>query len=185
MSEQFDMGLLGLKVMGQNLVLNIEDHGYSVAVWNRTTSTMRQFIEQQCGGKKIQGFAELADLVARLKSPRIVMMMVEAGQPVDAVIEQLLPLVSPGDVLVDGGNSKFTDTERRTKYLEEKGLHFIGTGVSGGEEGARHGPSIMPGGSEAAWPAVRRILQAISAKVGPRQDVPCCDWVGPRAPGTM
>ncbi len=183
MSEQYDIGLLGLKVMGQNLVLNMEDHGFHVAVWNRTTSTMQSFIDKDCGGKNIEGYAALPELVASLKSPRIVMLMVEAGHPVDSVIEQLIPLLAAGDVIVDGGNSLFKDTERRTTYLEEKGLLFIGTGVSGGEEGARRGPSIMPGGSEAAWPLVKPILQAISAKVGPNHDIPCCDWVGPRGAG--
>lgn len=183
MSEQYDIGLLGLKVMGQNLVLNMEDHGYGVAVWNRTTSTMEEFVKDECGGRNIQGFETLVDLVANLKSPRVVMIMVQAGKAVDAMIEQLVPLLSEGDVIVDGGNSLFKDTERRTKYVEEKGLLYVGTGVSGGEEGARRGPSIMPGGSDAAWPLVQPILQAISAKVGPNQDVPCCDWVGPRGAG--
>ena len=183
MSKQYDIGLCGLKVMGQNLVLNIEDHGFSVAVWNRTTKTMQDFVADDCGGKNIQGFEGLPELVASLKSPRLVMLMVEAGNPVDSVIEQLLPLLSTGDVIVDGGNSYFKDTERRTAYLEDKGLLFIGTGVSGGEEGARHGPSIMPGGSQAAWPLVQPILHAISAKVGPHNDIPCCDWVGPRGAG--
>ncbi len=183
MSELHDIGLLGLKVMGQNLVLNMEDHGFHVAVWNRTTSTMRKFIDADCGGKNIEGFETLPQLVASLKSPRKVMLMVEAGKPVDSVIEQLIPLLDPGDVIIDGGNSLFKDTERRTTYLEQKGLLFIGTGVSGGEEGARRGPSIMPGGNEAAWPLVKPILQAISAKVGPNHDVPCCDWVGTRGAG--
>ncbi len=152
MSDKYDIGLCGLKVMGQNLVLNMEDHGYRVAVWNRTTKTMRDFVEGDCRGKNIAGFETLPELVASLKSPRIVMLMVEAGEPVDSMIEQLLPLLSPGDVIMDGGNSFFEHTERRTTYVEGKKLLFIGTGVSGGEEGARRGPSIMPGGSEAAWP---------------------------------
>ena len=183
MTKPCDIGLCGLKVMGQNLVLNMEDHGYRVAVWNRTTSTMQEFVAQQGRGRNIVGCETLADLVQQLRSPRIVMLMVEAGGPVDSVIGQLVPLLSPGDVIMDGGNSYFKDTERRTQALEQGGLLYIGTGVSGGEEGARHGPSIMPGGTQKAWPLVRPILQAISAKVGPRHDVPCCDWVGPRGAG--
>ncbi len=183
MTTLCDIGLCGLKVMGQNLVLNIEDHGFRVAVWNRTTTTMQEFVATHGKGRKIVGCTTLADLVKQLKSPRIVMLMVEAGAPVDSVIDQLVPLLSPGDVIMDGGNSYFKDTERRTKALEQQGLLYIGTGVSGGEEGARHGPSIMPGGSERAWPLVQSILQAISAKVGPHEDVPCCDWVGPRGAG--
>jgi 6-phosphogluconate dehydrogenase len=183
MTKPCDIGLCGLKVMGQNLVLNMEDHGYRVAVWNRTTSTMREFVAQQCSGRNIVGCDTLADLVQQLRSPRIVMLMVEAGAPVDSVIAQLVPLLSPGDVIMDGGNSHFKDTERRTQALEQGGLLYVGTGVSGGEEGARRGPSIMPGGTRNAWPLVRPILQAISAKVGSRHDVPCCDWVGPRGAG--
>lgn len=182
MTTHCDIGLCGLKVMGQNLVLNMEDHGYRVAVWNRTTSTMQEFVAQQ-RGRNIVGCETLADLVQQLKAPRIVMLMVEAGAPVDSVISQLVPLLSPGDVIMDGGNSYFKDTERRTQEVEQKGLLFIGTGVSGGEEGARRGPSIMPGGSPQAWPLVQPILQAISAKVGPNEDIPCCDWVGPRGAG--
>ncbi|MHB8955619.1 MAG: decarboxylating NADP(+)-dependent phosphogluconate dehydrogenase [Pirellulaceae bacterium] len=183
MTSLCDIGLCGLKVMGQNLVLNMEDHGYRVAVWNRTTATMQEFVATEGAGRKLVGCETLAELVRQLKSPRIVMLMVEAGGPVDSVIDQLVPLLSSGDVIMDGGNSYFKDTERRTKSLEQQGLLFIGTGVSGGEEGARHGPSIMPGGSEKAWPLVKPILQAISAKVGPHQDIPCCDWVGPRGAG--
>ncbi|MHB8865340.1 MAG: decarboxylating NADP(+)-dependent phosphogluconate dehydrogenase [Pirellulaceae bacterium] len=183
MTSLCDIGLCGLKVMGQNLVLNMEDHGYRVAVWNRTTATMQEFVATEGAGRKLVGCETLAELVKQLKSPRIVMLMVEAGGPVDSVIDQLVPLLSSGDVIMDGGNSYFKDTERRTKSLEQQGLLFIGTGVSGGEEGARHGPSIMPGGSEKAWPLVKPILQAISAKVGPHQDIPCCDWVGPRGAG--
>ncbi len=183
MSDKYDIGLCGLKVMGQNLVLNIEDHGYRVAVWNRTTDTMLKFVAKDCQGKNIAGFAQLSEMVASLKSPRIVMLMVEAGKPVDSMIDQLLPLLSPGDVIMDGGNSFFQDTERRTQHVEGHKLLYVGTGVSGGEEGARRGPSIMPGGSRAAWPLVQPILQAISAKVGPQGDVPCCDWVGPRGAG--
>ncbi len=183
MSEKYNIGLCGLKVMGQNLVLNMEDHGYRVAVWNRTTETMQSFVKDKCAGRNIQGFVALSDLVASLKSPRIVMLMVEAGKAVDSMIEQLVPLLSPGDVIMDGGNSHFPDTERRTRRVEDAQLLYVGTGVSGGEEGARRGPSIMPGGTDAAWPLVRDILQSISAKVGPDADVPCCDWVGPRGAG--
>jgi 6-phosphogluconate dehydrogenase len=182
MTTLCDIGLCGLKVMGQNLVLNMADHGLRVAVWNRTTSTMQEFVAQQ-PGRNIVGCETLADLVKQLKSPRIVMLMVEAGAPVDSVIGQLQPLLAPGDVIMDGGNSYFKDTQRRTREVEQAGLLYIGTGVSGGEEGARHGPSIMPGGSAKAWPLVQPILQAISAKVGPRHDVPCCDWVGPNGAG--
>ncbi len=183
MSDKYDIGLCGLSVMGQNLVLNMRDKGHRVAVWNRTTAKMREFVNN--GGKdpNIKGCDSLSDLVASLKSPRIVMLMVEAGGPVDSMIDQLLPLLSPGDVIVDGGNSFFQDTERRTREIEQQKLLFVGTGVSGGEEGARHGPSIMPGGSEAAWKLVQPILQSISAKVGPNDDIPCCEWVGPRGAG--
>lgn len=183
MTTLCDIGLCGLKVMGQNLVLNMEDHGYRVAVWNRTTSTMQDFVAKEGAGRQLVPCVTLAEMVRQLKTPRIVMLMVEAGGPVDSVIDQLIPLLSPGDVIMDGGNSYFKDTERRTKAIEEKGLLYIGTGVSGGEEGARRGPSIMPGGSEQAWPLVKPILQAVSAKVGPKNDIPCCDWVGPRGAG--
>ena len=171
-----DIGLIGLAVMGQNLVLNMDDHGFSVAVFNRTTSKVDQFIAGPAAGTKVIGTHSLEDLVASLAPPRRVMLMVKAGGAVDSVIEDLLPLLDPGDIIIDGGNSHFPDTIRRTSYLEEKGLRFIGTGVSGGEEGARHGPSIMPGGSESAWPFVKDILQSISAKVA--DGTPCCDWVG-------
>ncbi len=183
MTTLCDIGLCGLKVMGQNLVLNMEDHGFRVAVWNRTTATMQDFVAKDGAGRQLVPCVTLAEMVQQLKTPRIVMLMVEAGGPVDSVIDQLVPLLAPGDVIMDGGNSYFKDTERRTKAIEEKGLLYIGTGVSGGEEGARRGPSIMPGGSEKAWPLVQPILQAVSAKVGPKNDIPCCDWVGPRGAG--
>ena len=170
-----DIGLIGLAVMGQNLVLNMNDHGYKVAVYNRTTEKMTDFIEGPAKDTEVAGFEELGDFVAALKSPRRVMLMVQAGPAVDKVIEGLLPMLDKGDILIDGGNSNFPDTVRRTKDLAEKGFQFIGTGVSGGEEGARHGPSIMPGGHPDAWPHVKDILQAISAQV---DGVPCCDWVG-------
>ncbi|MEM9064647.1 MAG: decarboxylating NADP(+)-dependent phosphogluconate dehydrogenase [Planctomycetota bacterium] len=173
-----DIGLIGLAVMGQNLVLNMADHGFTVAVYNRTTSTMEDFVAGEARTKKINGHAELEDFVADLKRPRRVMIMVKAGGPVDAVIDGLLPLLDQGDIIIDGGNSHYADTERRTRELAEKGFLFLGTGVSGGEEGARFGPSIMPGGSPDGWEPVKPIFQAISAKVGPSNDIPCCDWVG-------
>jgi 6-phosphogluconate dehydrogenase len=175
-----NIGLIGLAVMGQNLVLNMNDHGFRVAVYNRTTRTVDEFLEGPAKGTQVVGTHSLEALVDSLETPRIVMLMVKAGEVVDQYIEKLIPLLSPGDIIVDGGNSLFTDTERRTRYLAEKGLSFIGTGVSGGEEGARNGPSIMPGGNPAAWPAVKPIFQAISAKVG---DEPCCEWVGENGAG--
>ncbi|MCA9024965.1 MAG: decarboxylating NADP(+)-dependent phosphogluconate dehydrogenase [Planctomycetaceae bacterium] len=185
---QHDIGLIGLAVMGQNLVLNIANHGYSIGVYNRTTETMEKFV----GGLKdepadkvwegsadrIGGYKSLEEFVASLKRPRRVMIMVKAGAPVDAVIDQLKPLLEPGDIIIDGGNADFRDTNRRSKELRDEGFLFIGTGVSGGEEGALKGPSIMPGGHKEAWPHVKDILQSISAKVGPNEDIPCCDWVG-------
>ena len=178
-----DFGLIGLAVMGENLALNIESRGYTVAVFNRTTEKVDELLAGRAKGKKFVGCHSIAELVKAVAQPRKIMMMVKAGQPVDDLIEQLLPHLSPGDVLIDGGNEHYTNTERRTKYLESKGFLFIGTGVSGGEEGALKGPSMMPGGSEKAWPLVKPIFQAISAKVGPNHDVPCCDWVGPRGAG--
>ena len=183
MSEKCDFGLIGLAVMGENLVLNIESRGYRVAVFNRTVSKVDDFISGGAAGKNIVGFHSVEELVQSLATPRKVMLMVKAGPAVDAFIDTLIPLLEPGDVIIDGGNTHFTDTERRTEYVESKGLLFIGTGVSGGEEGALKGPSIMPGGSEKAWPLVKPIFQAISAKVGPNGDIPCCDWVGPRGAG--
>jgi len=171
-----DIGLIGLAVMGQNLVLNMDDHGFTVAVFNRTAAKVDDFISGSAAGTKVIGTHSLEEFVDALASPRRVMLMVKAGNPVDAVIEQLLPLLDEGDIIIDGGNSHFPDSIRRTAYLEEQGLRFIGTGVSGGEEGARHGPSIMPGGSPEAWPSMQDILQSISAKVA--DGTPCCDWVG-------
>lgn len=171
-----DIGLIGLAVMGQNLVLNMEDHGFTVAVFNRTLSKVDEFINGEARGKNIMGAHSIEELVSLLKRPRRVMLLVKAGQAVDDFIEQLIPHLEPGDIIIDGGNSNYHDTIRRTRYVESKGLFYIGTGVSGGEEGARHGPSIMPGGSPQAWPHVKPIFQAIAAKV--EDGTPCCDWVG-------
>jgi 6-phosphogluconate dehydrogenase len=183
MSELCDFGLIGLAVMGENLALNVESRGYRVAVFNRTTEKVDELMAGRAKGKNFVGCHSLEELVKSLKTPRKVMMMVKAGPAVDDLMESLIPLLSPGDILIDGGNTYYADTERRTKYVEEKGLLFCGTGVSGGEEGALLGPSMMPGGSEAAWPHVKPIFQAISAKVGPNDDIPCCEWVGPRGAG--
>ena len=181
METQADIALIGLAVMGQNLVLNMNDHGYTVAVFNRTVAKVDEFLANEAKGTKVIGAHSIPELVASLKRPRRVMMLVKAGKPVDDFIEQLMPHLEPGDIIIDGGNSLFQDTIRRTQYVESKGLLYIGTGVSGGEEGARHGPSIMPGGSLAAWPHVKDIFQAISAKV--EGGVPCCDWVGENGAG--
>jgi len=175
-----DIGLIGLAVMGQNLVLNMNDHGFTVAVFNRTVSKVDKFLESGARDTKVIGTHSLEDLVSSLKTPRRVMLMVKAGKPVDEFIEHLIPLLEPGDIIIDGGNSNYNDSIRRTQYLESKGLLFIGTGVSGGEVGARFGPSIMPGGSPAAWEHVKPIFQSVAAKVA-RPDGgedPCCDWVG-------
>ncbi|MCW5894133.1 MAG: decarboxylating NADP(+)-dependent phosphogluconate dehydrogenase [Bacteroidetes bacterium] len=174
--KKADIGLVGLAVMGENLVLNMESHGYTVAVFNRTVDKVDQFVNGRAKGKSIIGTRSIQELVQSLASPRKVMLMVKAGKPVDEFIELLLPHLQKGDIIIDGGNSHFPDSIRRTKYLEEKGLLFIGTGVSGGEEGALKGPSIMPGGSSAAWPHVKPIFQSIAAKVA--DGTPCCDWVG-------
>lgn len=181
--SQHDIGLVGLAVMGQNLVLNMESRGFSVAVFNRTTAKVDEFISGPAADKNITGFHSLEELVSSLKSPRQVMLMVKAGPAVDAFIDQLRPLLDPGDIIIDGGNTQFDDTIRRTREVEEAGFLFIGTGVSGGEEGALKGPSIMPGGSPEAWPHVQDLLQTISAKVGPDRDIPCCEWVGPDGAG--
>ncbi|HTQ40009.1 MAG TPA: NADP-dependent phosphogluconate dehydrogenase [Pirellulales bacterium] len=178
-----DFGLVGLAVMGENLALNVESRGYRVAVFNRTTSVVDDFIQGRAAGKKFVGCHSLEELVKSLSRPRTVMLMVKAGPAVDGLIEQLLPLLERGDIIIDGGNTLFSDTERRTQYVESKGLLYIGSGVSGGEEGALKGPSLMPGGSPAAWPMIKPIFQAIAAKVGPNNDIPCCDWVGPRGAG--
>ncbi len=178
---QADIGLIGLAVMGQNLVLNMDDHGFTVAVFNRTTATVDEFVNGNAKGTKIIGTHSIEELVGVLKRPRRVMLLVKAGQPVDDFIELLLPLLEPGDIIIDGGNSNYHDTMRRTAHVESKGLLYIGTGVSGGEEGARRGPSIMPGGSPEAWPHVQPIFQAVSAKV--EDGSPCCDWVGENGAG--
>jgi 6-phosphogluconate dehydrogenase len=172
-----DIGLIGLAVMGQNLVMNMNDHGFTVAVFNRTTTKVDEFLAAAASGSQVLGAHSIEELVSLLKAPRQIMLMVKAGEVVDHYITSLVPHLDEGDIIIDGGNSLYTDTERRVKDLAEQGIQFVGTGVSGGEEGARYGPSIMPGGNAAAWPAVKPILQAISAKVG-KDDEPCCDWVG-------
>ena len=180
-NESCDIGLIGLAVMGQNLVLNMNDHGYRVAVFNRTVSKVEDFIHNEAAGTEVLGTHSIPELTQVLKRPRRVMLMVKAGDTVDQMIDSLLPHLEKGDIVIDGGNSHYPDTNRRTKALEEKGFLFIGTGVSGGEEGARYGPSIMPGGSPAAWPYVKEIFQAIAAKV--EDGSPCCDWVGENGAG--
>jgi len=172
---QGDIAVIGLAVMGQNLILNMNDHGFTVVVFNRTVQKVDQFLEHEAKGTKIIGAHSLEELAKKLKKPRKIMMMVQAGNPVDALIKQLLPLLEAGDILIDGGNSNFNDSNRRTQELESKGFLFVGCGVSGGEDGARYGPSLMPGGSKAAWPHVQPIFQSIAAKSGQE---PCCDWVG-------
>jgi 6-phosphogluconate dehydrogenase len=179
--DKADIGLIGLAVMGENLVMNMESKRFTVAVFNRSTEKVTHFIEGRAKGKNIIGTGSVQELVSQLKIPRKVMLMVKAGQPVDDFIAQLIPLLDKGDIIIDGGNSHYLDTIRRTKHVESQGLLYIGTGVSGGEEGALKGPSIMPGGSPAAWPSVRPIFQAIAAKV--EDGSPCCDWVGDNGAG--
>ncbi len=174
--DKADFGLIGLAVMGENLVLNVESRGYSVAVFNRTTSKVDNFVNGRGKDKKIVGTHSIEEFVDALSSPRKVMILVKAGAPVDATIEKLVPHLDQGDIVIDGGNSHFPDTIRRYEALKEKGIRYIGTGVSGGEEGALTGPSIMPGGDPEAWPHVKPILQACSAKVD--DGSPCCEWVG-------
>ena len=176
MNATADIGLIGLAVMGQNLVLNMNDHGYTVAVFNRTTSKVDDFLADGAAGTAVIGTHSAEELVAQLKRPRRIMVMVKAGPPVDAVIDRLTPLLEPGDIIIDGGNSHYEDTRRRTEALQAQGLLFIGIGVSGGEEGARHGPSLMPGGSSQAWSHVKDIFQAIAARAP--DGSPCCTWVG-------
>jgi 6-phosphogluconate dehydrogenase len=175
-NESCDLGLIGLAVMGQNLVLNMEDHGYRVAVFNRTVSKVDEFIHNEAAGRRIVGAHSMEEFIRVLKKPRRVMLMVKAGETVDQMIGQVSAHLDPGDIIIDGGNSHYLDTNRRTQDLQGKGILYIGTGVSGGEEGARHGPSIMPGGNPAAWPHMKEILQSIAAKV--EDGTPCCDWVG-------
>ena len=179
--ETCDIGLIGLAVMGQNLVLNMNDHGYRVAVFNRTVSKVDEFIHNEAAGTRVAGTHSIEEFIQALRRPHRAMLMVKAGSTVDEMIAALLPHLEKGDILIDGGNSHYPDTNRRTKELAEKGILFIGTGVSGGEEGARHGPSIMPGGNPAAWPHVKEIFQAIAAKVD--DGSPCCDWVGEEGAG--
>jgi 6-phosphogluconate dehydrogenase len=174
-NPQADVALIGLAVMGQNLILNMNDHGFTVAAFNRTVSKVDDFLANEAKATQVVGAHSIEELVGLLKRPRRIMLMVKAGEAVDATIEQLLPHLEAGDIIIDGGNSLFTDTERRLKAVTAKGLLYVGTGVSGGEEGARHGPSIMPGGSPEAWPHVKDIFQAIAAQV---DGTPCCDWVG-------
>ena len=173
--KKADIGLIGLAVMGENLVMNMESKGFTVAVYNRTVEKVEKFVSGRAKGKNILGCSSIAALCDALERPRKVMMMVKAGAPVDELIEQLLPHLEPGDVIIDGGNAHFPDTIRRCAYVESKGLLYVGSGVSGGEEGALKGPSLMPGGSPAAWPIIRPIFQSICAHVN---GAPCCEWVG-------
>ncbi|MER3554129.1 MAG: phosphogluconate dehydrogenase (NADP(+)-dependent, decarboxylating) [Meiothermus sp.] len=176
-----DIGVIGLAVMGENLILNMASKGFTVSAYNRTTEKVKDFIGGRAAGKSIVGAYSLEEFVSQLERPRKAMLMIKAGSAVDAMIAQLVPLLEPGDIVIDGGNSHYADTTRRTRELAEKGLLFVGTGVSGGEEGALHGPSIMPGGNPAAWEPVKPIFQAIAAKVA--DGTPCCDWVGPEGAG--
>ena len=183
MAEQCDIGLIGLAVMGQNLILNMADHGFTVAAYNRTTARVDEFLQGPGNNKTIRGCRSLEEFVRSLKKPRVAMLMVKAGKPVKEVVSQLARLMEPGDIIIDGGNSFFLDTGQRIKELAAGGILYMGTGISGGEEGARHGPSIMPGGNKEAWPRVGPIFRAIAAKVGPGSETPCCDWVGPGGAG--
>ena len=173
-----DFGLIGLAVMGENLALNVESRGYKVAVYNRTTEKVDDLIAGRAKGKQFVGCHTIEDFVKSVKRPRKLMMLVKAGPAVDAIIDQLLPHCEPGDIIIDGGNTYYLDTERRTKTVEDAGLLYVGCGVSGGEEGALKGPSLMPGGSKAAWPEIKEMFQSIAAKVGPNNDIPCCEWLG-------
>ncbi len=181
MQAQSDIGLVGLAVMGENLVLNMESKGFQVSVYNRSVEKVDKFVNGRAKGKNIKGTRSVEELVKSLKRPRKIMLMIKAGKPVDAFIEQIIPYLEEGDIIIDGGNSHYPDTNRRTEYVESKGLLYIGTGVSGGEEGALKGPSIMPGGSKAAWEHVKPIFQSIAAKV--EDGTPCCDWVGENGAG--
>ncbi|CEP64057.1 NADP(+)-dependent, decarboxylating phosphogluconate dehydrogenase LALA0_S10e01266g [Lachancea lanzarotensis] len=175
-----DIGLIGLAVMGQNLILNAADHGYTVVAYNRTVAKVDHFMDNEAKGKSIIGAHSIQELVDNLKRPRRIILLVKAGAAVDAFIQQLLPYLEKGDIIIDGGNSHFPDSNRRFEELKEQGIYFVGSGVSGGEEGARYGPSLMPGGAEEAWPHIKEIFQAISAK---SDGEPCCDWVGPAGSG--
>lgn len=179
--KKSDIGLIGLAVMGENLVMNMESKGFTVSVYNRTAEKVTKFVNGRAKDKNIVGTYSLEELVESLEKPRKVMMMIKAGSSVDEMIEKLIPLLDEGDIIIDGGNSHFPDTARRTEYVEKRGLLYIGTGVSGGEEGALKGPSMMPGGSAAAWESVKPIFQAICAKV--EDGTPCCDWVGENGAG--
>ena len=181
MKTKSDIGLIGLAVMGENLVLNMESKGFTVTVYNRSAEKVDAFLSGRGKGKNIRGTHSIEELVSSLERPRKVMLMIKAGSAVDEMIETLIPHLSPGDIIIDGGNTHFPDTNRRTAYVESKGLLYIGTGVSGGEEGALLGPSIMPGGSKKAWPSVKPVFQAIAAKV--EDGTPCCDWVGENGAG--
>src|SRR5271156_4902109 len=181
MPQQADIALIGLAVMGQNIILNMNDHGYVVAAYNRTVTKVDEFMANEAKGTQIIGARSLEEMVGLLKKPRRIMMLVKAGAPVDEFIDLLLPLLEKGDIIIDGGNSFYEDTVRRYKALKEKGILFVGSGVSGGEEGARHGPSLMPGGNVEAWPHIKAIFQSIAAKVD--KGVPCCDWVGDAGAG--
>ncbi|KAF2455427.1 6-phosphogluconate dehydrogenase [Lineolata rhizophorae] len=176
-----DFGLIGLAVMGQNLILNAADHGFTVVAFNRTVAKVDRFLNEEAKGKSIVGAHSIQEFIQKLKKPRRMMMLVMAGKPVDDFIELLLQGgAEPGDIIIDGGNSHFPDTNRRTRYLSEKGIRFVGTGVSGGEEGARYGPSLMPGGNEEAWPYIKSVFQSIAAK---SDGEPCCEWVGDEGAG--
>lgn len=181
MSQLADIGLIGLAVMGENLILNMANHGFTVCAYNRTTAKVDEFLAGRAKGKSIIGAHSVEELCSKLKKPRKIMMMVKAGKPVDDFIEHILPHLEKGDILIDGGNSNYNDSTRRVKYLTAKGIHFVGSGVSGGEEGALNGPSIMPGGDKAAWEHVKPIFQTIAAKV--EDGSPCCDWVGEEGAG--
>ncbi|EGD86508.1 6-phosphogluconate dehydrogenase, decarboxylating 1 [Trichophyton rubrum D6] len=175
-----DFGLIGLAVMGQNLIMNVADHGFTVVAFNRTVEKVDRFLANEAKGKSIVGAHSVQEFCSKLKKPRRIMLLVMAGKPVDDFIESLLPFVEKGDIIIDGGNSHYPDSNRRTKYLAEKGIRFVGTGVSGGEEGARYGPSLMPGGNEEAWPYIKDIFQSVAAK---SDGEACCDWVGDEGAG--
>ena len=175
-----DIALIGLAVMGQNIILNMNDHGFTVVAFNRTVSKVDEFLANEAKGTNIIGAKSLEDMISKLKTPRRVMLLVKAGPAVDAFIDKLIPLMEGGDIIIDGGNSEYKDSNRRCRDLKSKGIYFVGSGVSGGEEGARYGPSLMPGGAPEAWPHIKNIFQSISAK---SDNEPCCDWVGNEGAG--